>query len=103
MSSSNEKRAKKIMAIALDMHQPKEIRIQAVRVLKVMHAVEELWVVAQNVKCPFTRQSAIDSIPALEARPQKDSTFVPAKIEVKEEPASATIHVNISTNKLEWP
>jgi hypothetical protein len=61
----DKEKAKKVLAIALDMHQAKELRIQAVRVLKAMGAIDELWTVVQNVKCPFTKQSAIDSIPAL--------------------------------------
>ncbi len=62
---TREERVSKVLQIALDMQQVKEIRIQAVRVLKLMGAVDELWAVARSVKCPFTRQAAIDSIPAL--------------------------------------
>lgn len=102
MTSYDNKRTKKIMTIALDMHQPKEVRIQAVRVLRVMDAVDELWTVAQNVKCPFTRQSAIDSIPALELVPQKhtDEMSVSGNVEVD---ASGPTRMNVSSGKLEWP
>ena len=107
MSPINYKRAKKIMAIALDMHQAKEIRIQAVRVLKLMDAVDELWIVAHNVKCPFTRQSAIESIPALEVRSQTeqigDRNSIPENTGIREEGAGVPTQMSISSDKLEWP
>lgn len=68
----SKERAKKILEIALNMRQAKELRIEAVRLLKVMGAIDELWSVVQTVRCPFTKQAAIDSIPALEVRIQDD-------------------------------
>lgn len=69
--------------------QPKELRIQAVRVLKAMGAMDELWTVVHNVNCPFTRQSAIDCIPALEFKAKMtqvtDQLAVPESIERKRE------------------
>lgn len=56
----------------MNMHQSMELRIQAVRLLKVMGALDELWTVVQKVRCPYTKQAAIDSIPALEVRIQED-------------------------------
>ncbi len=89
----NKERVGKILAIALDMHQAKELRIQAVRLLKVMGAIDELWTVVQNVKCPFTRQSAIDSIPALDVNNAPDNNQVAApqkpenEVSIPHEPA----------------
>lgn len=71
----SEERIEKILEIALDMRQAKEVRIQAVRVLKLMGAVDELWAVAKNVRCPFTKRAAIDSIPALGVKVQDKSTI----------------------------
>lgn len=106
-SSKNRERARKILAIALDMHQPKEMRIQAVRVLKAMGAIDELWAVVHNVKCPFTRQSAIDCIPALEFKGQmeqiNDRTFIPINMGPKEEGRRVTTYTKMPKNELAWP
>lgn len=96
----NKDRARKILAIALDMHQSKEVRMQAVRVLRVMGAIDELWTVVQNVKCPFTKQSAIDSIPALEVKvwteQNSDPSSLPRNTEMKDEEKT-------SNDELKWP
>lgn len=96
----DKERAKKILTIALDMHQPKEMRIQAVRVLKAMRAIDELWTVVHNINCPFTRQTAIDCIPALEFKGQKtqvvDQVSLPEAMQYKQE-------VTTPSNKLELP
>jgi len=98
VENQNKERAKKLLAIALDMHQAKELRIQAVRVLKVMGAIDELWTVVQNVKCPFTKQSAIDSIPALEVKSVQDNNqtltsekVVKEEVKIPEEPSKMNI------------
>jgi len=109
MSSArkNKERARKILVIALDMHQAKEIRIQAVRVLKAMDAIDELWTVVQNVKCPYTRQSAIDSIPALEVKVETeqiiDRTSVVENAVYKGEEGKVPTYRDVSNEQLGWP
>jgi len=103
VEDQNKEKAKKVLAIALDMHQAKELRIQAVRVLKAMGAIDELWTVVQNVKCPFTKQTAIDSIPALEVKidnKQDNNQILASESAVKEE-VKTVKEVNASNGQSE--
>lgn len=91
--SENRERARKILAIALDLHQAREIRIQAVSVLRAMGATDELWTVAHSVKCPFTRQTAVDSIPMLGVKVQTEQIS----------PTSLPPDMIMLTGLLKWP
>lgn len=102
----NKERSKRILAIALDMHQAKEIRIQAVRLLRAMDAIDELWTVVHTVKCSITRQSAIDSIPALEFKHKTEiyeEILVPENAQRKETERTFTTNTNIRLDRLELP